>query len=225
MIEISPHLSLPERAVVHRALGDERRLEIIDLLAASDRAPGELGELTGMSSNLVAFHLRALEEAGVVERRRSEGDSRRRYVHLRSHILHAASVPLTLKWRGPVVFVCTHNSARSQFAEAMWRSRANGEVWSAGTQPSQRVDPHAVAAGRGLGIDLNGQRPKGYDVVPQVAGLVVSVCDRAFEAGVPIQGERIHWSVPDPVGGGEEGFETAFFDIAQRIERLWGMGG
>lgn len=225
MIEISARLLLSERAAVHRALGDEHRLGIVDWLLVSDRSPGELGELTDLPSNLLAFHLRILEEAGVVERRRSEGDSRRRYVHLRSDVLEMAGAGSGLIRGRPVVFVCTHNSARSQFAEALWRSKGGGQVWSAGADPSPCVHPQAVAAGHDYGVELSDQSPKGYDAVPEVAGLVVSVCDRAFEAGVPIRGHRVHWSVPDPVGGGNEAFHSSFADIAERVDRLWDMVG
>jgi protein-tyrosine-phosphatase/DNA-binding transcriptional ArsR family regulator len=218
-------MPVAERAAMHRALGDEHRLRIVDWLLTSDRTPGELGELTGLSSNLLAFHLRILEEAGVLERHRSEGDSRRRYVHLRSHVLEATGAGFGSEPSGPLVFVCTHNSARSQFAEALWQSRGGGEVWSAGTHPSPRVHPQAIAAGRDFGVDLAEQSPKGYEDVPEAAGLVVSVCDRAFEAGVPIGGERIHWSVPDPVWGGQGAFEVAFVDIAERVGRLWDTVG
>lgn len=206
---------------MHRALGDEHRLRIIDALALSDRTPGELSELIGLPSNLLAFHLKILEESGVLERRRSEGDSRRRYVRLRPDVVATAGAEETFGRGGPVVFVCTHNSARSQFAEAFWRSKGGEEVWSAGADPSSQVHRHAVAAGHEFGVDLAEQSPKGYEAVPEVAGLVVSVCDRAFESGVPVRGERIHWSVPDPVGSNQEAFESAFADIAERIGRLW----
>ena len=206
------------RASVHRALADEGRLRLVDCLAQGDRTPSELARNTGMSSNLLAFHLDALEEAGLVERRRSEGDSRRRYVRLRPERLRAAWAEQPTRVAGAVVFVCTHNSARSQFAEAYWRQRTGGEVWSAGSSPAQRVHPDAIAAARSHGLDLTGSRPKGYTSVPAKADLVVSVCDRAYEGDVPIAGSRLHWSVPDPVSRDRAAFEQAFADIAMRIE-------
>lgn len=212
--------SLAERAAMHRALGDERRLRIVDCLAETDRAPGELSRLTGMSSNLLAFHLRALEEAGIVARGRSEGDSRRRYVHLRSDTLTILGLRGAVPPPRRVVFVCTHNSARSQFAEALWRATRQGEVWSAGTEPAERVHPQAVTAARNHGVDLTGMRPKGYEAVPGAADLVITVCDRAFESGVPLAGEKRHWSIPDPVGKGPPAFTAAFAAIAARVERL-----
>ena len=73
----------PERAPRRsRALGDPGRLAIIDELFVSDRAPTELGQRLGMESNLLAHHLDVLSRAGMIERSRSSGDKRRRYVHL-----------------------------------------------------------------------------------------------------------------------------------------------
>lgn len=217
MVEI---LSVSDRAAVHRALGDEHRLRLLDYLEGSDRTPGELCELTGLSSNLLAFHLGILEDAGVVERRRSEGDARRRYVRLRREKLAGIWLPGgEVRPPATVVFVCSHNSARSQFAEAVWRA-GGGEVWSAGTDPAERVHPGAVAASRRYGVDLSGMRPKGFEAVPETADLIVTVCDRALESGVPLVGTRLHWSIPDPVGRGPRAFESAFADIASRVDWL-----
>lgn len=214
-------VSVSERAAVHRALGDEHRLRLLDCLDGSDRTPGELGELTGLSSNLLAFHLGILEDAGMVERRRSEGDARRRYVRLRRKRLAGIRLVGGEALRtDTVVFVCSHNSARSQFAEAVWKAAGGGEVWSAGTDPAERVHPDAVVASRRYGVDLSGMRPKGYEAVPETADLIVTVCDRALESGVPLVGARLHWSIPDPVGREPGAFESAFVDIASRIDWL-----
>ncbi|HEX6285845.1 MAG TPA: ArsR family transcriptional regulator, partial [Acidimicrobiia bacterium] len=56
---------------------------------------------------------------------------------------------------------------------------------------------------------------------PGELDVVVSVCDRAHEAGVPRAGKTLHWSVPDPVPMGTvAAFRSSFDDIARRIERL-----
>src|SRR5918996_2182547 len=70
-------MSLAERTAIHGALGDPHRLEIVDELAMSDRSPSELGASLGIGSNLLAHHLRVLEEVGVVERLASAGDAPR----------------------------------------------------------------------------------------------------------------------------------------------------
>ncbi len=68
---------LERRARVHAALGDVHRLQVVDLLATTDLSSSELGAALGIPSNLLAHHLRTLEDAGLLTRRRSEGDGRR----------------------------------------------------------------------------------------------------------------------------------------------------
>ena len=103
---------LPIRAARHAALGDPVRLAIVDELAASDRSPVELRHRFGLESNLLAHHLDVLESVGLVNRTRSSGDGRRRYVHLLRPALADLSVG-TPPRTGPALFVCTRNSARS----------------------------------------------------------------------------------------------------------------
>ena len=71
------------RAAIFAALGEPARLGIVDRLVPGDASPGELAAELGLGTNLLAHHLRVLEEAGVVRRVRSEGDRRRTYVQLR----------------------------------------------------------------------------------------------------------------------------------------------
>src|SRR5690349_6704690 len=101
------------RARVHAALGDPARLAVVDALMVGDAAPSELGALLEMPTNLVAHHLKVLQDAGLVVRTRSEGDHRRTYVRLVPETLAIATSP-SLTAASRVVFVCTHNSARSQ---------------------------------------------------------------------------------------------------------------
>jgi ArsR family transcriptional regulator, arsenate/arsenite/antimonite-responsive transcriptional repressor / arsenate reductase (thioredoxin) len=214
-------VSLELRAVRHAALGEPHRLAIVDALYVSDRSPSELRALTGLASNLLAFHLDVLEDAGLIARRRSEGDGRRRYVTLQTDALRGLS-PASSPPSGPVVFVCTRNAARSQLAAALWRRRTGGEAASAGTEPADRADPLAVAVAAEHGLDPAGWCPAGYDEVALVPALVVSVCDRAREAGLPWSAPALHWSVPDPAGGRRAAYETAYRDLDTRVARLAG---
>ena len=70
------------RAAVHAALADPARLLITDTLALGDVSPSDLADMLAMPSNLLAHHLHVLEQAGLLTRRRSEGDRRRSYVQL-----------------------------------------------------------------------------------------------------------------------------------------------
>jgi ArsR family transcriptional regulator, arsenate/arsenite/antimonite-responsive transcriptional repressor / arsenate reductase (thioredoxin) len=213
-------MDLTERARLHRALGDETRLRIVDELLLDDRTPHDLGEAVGLPSNLVAHHLRVLEDCGLLLRHDGEGDRRRRYMSLEPGRLDGLLPGAWLRAES-VLFVCTHNSARSQFAEAVLRDRFEVEVQSAGSTPSAAVHPKAVSAAAEMGVELATGRPKGYDEVRGLPDLVISVCDRAREAPMPFAGKHLHWSVPDPVdGGGIDSFRTAFSLIDKRVDRL-----
>lgn len=207
------------RAQRHAALGDERRLSIVDRLAVGDLTVAELGNLVEMRPNLLAHHLEALETAGLIDRHVSEGDHRRRYVSLRWEALPGAvdSGPTSAR---RVAFVCTRNSARSQFAAALWQTRGRGDAWSAGTEPADRVHPMAVQVGNEFGLDLSEAVPSGLDALPAKPDLIISVCDRAREAGIPQAGANYHWSIPDPaLVGTIEAFRSAFGQISARINR------
>lgn len=213
-------MDLAERANAHAALGDTRRLDIADHLALGDHTVAELAALTGMRGNLLAHHLDVLETAGLIERHTSEGDHRRRYVSLRRdrppsglHSLELANEDL--------LFVCTHNSARSQFAAAWWQEKTGHLAESAGSYPSLEVHPKAVSVAAEFGIDISRAKPTGYDQITTNPALVVSVCDRAREGGIPAGTQHLHWSVPDPVTVGTmTAFRTAFSEIADRVEDL-----
>jgi len=99
-----------------------------------------------------------------------------------------------------LVFLCVANSARSQMAEGLARSLFGGlvRVQSAGSQPS-RVNPHAVAAMREVGIDITGQRSKSVDDIdPAGVGAVVTLCAEEVCPLWPGKVTRMHWPLPDP---------------------------
>lgn len=213
--------SADNRAALHRALGDVTRLQIVDALLLSDRSPKQLGQVTGVPTNLLAFHLGVLEESGLVARTASQGDARRRYVTLVEHRLARLTAPRPLPTAAEhVLFVCTANSARSQLAARLWHARTGRPALSAGTTPAARVHPEAAAVAARRGLDLGRARPVGYHQVAVEPDLVVSVCDRAHESALPFRAPLLHWSVPDPVPGEQVDFEAAFDAIAARVDRL-----
>jgi len=104
--------------------------------------------------------------------------------------------------RERVLFLCTHNSARSQMAEGLLRhfGGARFEACSAGTEATQ-VRPLAVRAMAELGVDISQQESKTLDrYLQQSFDKVITVCDQANEACPVFFGakERLHWSFPDP---------------------------
>ena len=101
-----------------------------------------------------------------------------------------------------VLFLCTHNSARSQMAEGLLRQLGGDrfDVHSAGTEAT-RLRPLAIAAMRELGIDISHQVSKTLDpYLEQRFDDVITVCDDANETCpvFPNATRRLHWSVPDP---------------------------
>ncbi|MFI7609505.1 helix-turn-helix domain-containing protein [Micromonospora sp. NPDC049366] len=212
--------SLAERARVHAALGDPARLAIVDALTLGDASPGEIAHNLDMPTNLVAHHVKVLAEAGLVVRSRSEGDRRRTYLRLRPEALSALTPP-SLAEVGRVVFVCTHNSARSQLAAALWRRRTNGDSASAGTKPAARVHPRALAVAHRHDLHLDAAATAHVDDVVRAGDLVIAVCDNAHEELTGPVRPRLHWSVPDPVRvGSDAAFEAAYADLADRVDRL-----
>jgi protein-tyrosine-phosphatase/DNA-binding transcriptional ArsR family regulator len=187
------------RATIHAALGEPLRLAIVDHLVLGDASPGELATRMSVPSNLLAFHLGVLDDAGIVRRAKSEGDGRRQYVQLRLDDPTVAALtrpvptdPLTaslgqaLDRTSALVFVCTANSARSQLAAAAWRRASPIPATSAGTHPADQVHPTAVETGRRHGLDLNDATTAHLadlvDVgVPDGETLLVAVCDNAHE--------------------------------------------
>jgi arsenate reductase len=134
-----------------------------------------------------------------------------------------------------VLFLCTHNSARSILAEALATHLGQGRLlgYSAGSQPSGKVNPHALATLQRLGCRIDGLRSKsweefiGPDAVPM--DLVITVCDNAAHELCPVwPGTPVptHWGCPDPSStrGGAHATSLAFRRtaelIADRIQRL-----
>ncbi|MFC7547773.1 low molecular weight phosphatase family protein [Plantactinospora sp. GCM10030261] len=173
-----------------------------------------------MATNLVAHHVRVPTDADLVVKGRSEGDRRRTHLRLRTETLAALATP-QLTGVGRVVFVCTHNSARSQLAAALWKQRTRREVASAGTKPAIRVHPRAVAVAHRHHLDLDPTNTAHVTDVVRGDDLVIAVCDNAHEELTGPVRPRLHWSVPDPVRvDTDEAFEAAYADLADRVDRL-----
>jgi arsenate reductase len=125
-----------------------------------------------------------------------------------------------------VLFLCTGNSARSQIAETLLNHKgANGFVAeSAGSQPAQEVNPHAIAALERHGYRWAGGYPKHVDgLATQDWDYVITVCDWAKESCPIFPGQPVmaHWGMPDPaaVQGSEDEKRRAFDDALSLISR------
>lgn len=125
-----------------------------------------------------------------------------------------------------VLFLCTHNSARSVLAECMlrhWAGRLGRPVqaYSAGSAPSGRIHPGALEVLHHAGVDTHGCHSKGWDRFSQAGApplaLVITVCDSAAAEPCPVffggsgRPVQVHWGYPDPSNAaGEDGRRQAF---------------
>jgi protein-tyrosine-phosphatase len=232
-----------------KLLGNEVRWGLVAALGLSDRRVNELVERVQQPANLVSYHLGQLRAARVVSERRSSADARDVYYSLDLERLQAAFQRSTSAihpglWPEPrpsgadvpaggptpdsavrVLFLCTHNSARSQMAEAILRHRGGAavEVSSAGSQPSH-VHPMAARTLIELGLDTAGLHSK---PLGPFAGdrfdYVITLCDVVREACPSWSGEpeQIHWSLPDPslIDASEEAALLAFRGTAIELFR------
>lgn len=127
-----------------------------------------------------------------------------------------------------MLFLCTHNSARSILSEALANHLGGGRVqaFSAGSRPSGRVNPHALMTLEMMGLPTAGLRSKRWDEfagpAAPVMDRVVTVCGNAASESCPVwpgQPEAMHWGFEDPSAteGGDEVVAAAFVDTARRI--------
>lgn len=128
-----------------------------------------------------------------------------------------------------VLFLCVHNSSRSQIAEGFARALAPAgvSVSSAGTEPTG-VHPRAIEVMKEVGIDVSAQRSKHLNEVPWAeCDTVVTLCGEAEETCPALAGDvrRVHWPLPDPSAVQGSGQLAAFRDVRDeirwRVASLW----
>ena len=237
-------------AVLHLA-GHPIRWSLLTRLARSDYRVQELGAWLQLPQNLVSYHLGQLRAGKLVTERKSSADERSVYYSLdlerfRALYLQAgeqvhpalpeavvgpgeeAQPGATPKTPLRVLFVCTHNSARSQMAEALLGQLSGGriEAFSAGSHPAAQIHPLAVRAMDHLGLEMGQAYPKHFNLYrDQHFDAIVTVCDRVREVCpvFPDDPERIHWSFPDPAeaeGSEDEQYRAFEQTSAQLVTRI-----
>ncbi len=244
------------------ALAQTQRLAAFRLLVQAGPAgltPGDLAERLGASPSSLSFHLKALLYAGLASQEpqgrhliyRARFDAVRGLTdYLTEHCCGGAAcdVPTpptaTTRMEDPmtstphklnVLFLCTHNSARSILAEALLNHLNRGvmgkmQAFSAGSSPrdNQQPNPLALKVLADVGVATEGLHSKDWDVfatpgAPQM-DLVITVCDNAAGEVCPVwpgQPATAHWGYPDPseVQGSEEDRIKAFRDTLHAIKR------
>lgn len=129
-----------------------------------------------------------------------------------------------------VLFICTHNSARSILAEGLLNSMGRGRfvAYSAGSQPAGQVNPYALKTLERLHMPTGGYRSKDWSEFAQAGApaldFVFTVCDKAAGEVCPVwpgQPMTAHWGVPDPSAfeGSEEETTQLFWDTAIILKR------
>lgn len=211
-------------------LGHPGRLAVFRLLmrfAPRGVRPTEIAQALGMKPNTLSHHLSDLTASGLVQVERrgrslhyavdldaTEGligylalDVGRARPDLLAPLLAARKDPLMRDTDFDVLFICSGNSARSIFAEALLRDLGQGkfQAFSAGTRPNTELNPFALEVLKRNGHDISGLRSKHLSEFEEPGSIVMdfvfTVCDTAAaEECPPWPGQPItgHWGLPDP---------------------------
>lgn len=223
-----------DAAQIFGALGQESRLGVLRLLLAASPASlpaGELADKLSMPASTTSFHLSALEKVGLVENVRQ---GRQILYSARTGVLRDLLVfltetccggnpelcsdvvsllpPVPEKVRGlapafNVLFLCTHNSARSIMAEAILAQLGKGRfrAYSAGSEPADAPMPEVLEKLRAVGHDIAGLHSKSWErfIGPDAPRMdfVIALCDTLDGQACPDLGDApltAKWSLPDP---------------------------
>lgn len=220
-------------------LAEPIRWSLVQALTGSDLQVHELARAVHKPLNLVSYHLRLLREAGVVQMRRSSLDGRATYCTVDQDRLRQLYVAAGRALCPPlgvasptgakplrVLFLCTHNAARSQMAEGLLRAAVDRRwrVASAGSEPST-VHRLAISTLADRGIDISAQRSKDPSQLRiQAYDLVITLCDRVRAERIRFSNHprRAHWSLPDPLTSPHQSQPRAFRETADQLGRRIG---
>jgi arsenate reductase len=119
-----------------------------------------------------------------------------------------------------VVFVCVENSNRSQMAQAFAHMAGGVEAYSAGSRPSGKVNPKAIAAMQELGYDLSSHQSKSLDDLPQVAFDAAITMGCGDECPHVRTTRREDWQIPDPKELSPEEFRAVRDLIGTKVTTL-----
>lgn len=235
----------PQPLAFLKLLAHDIRWHILLALAGSDFRVEELVKQIKEPPNLISYHLKRLRLQRLVTQRRSSADARDIYYSLNldqfRQLYFETGQALDPGVSDPVnethpqsetiegsptrvLFLCTHNSARSQMAECLLRASGGNkvEVFSAGSEPTS-IHPLAIKVMTKIGVDLREHRVKHFDEFSgQTFDYIITVCDRVREVCPVFPGDpqKIHWSFPDPaaIEGGLQSQEKGFWETVQQLK-------
>jgi len=124
-----------------------------------------------------------------------------------------------------ILFVCFHNSGRSQMAEAFFNTLARGkaQAYSAGTQPADEVNLVVVEAMQEVDIDISGNKPKALamDMVEKADRVITMGCGAEAEAVCPVSLiETEDWALEDPQGKPIKDVRRIRGEIKEKVKKL-----
>ena len=190
---------------MHAALGEPVRLAIAEALAVGDLSGKELAATFDLPTNLLAHHLGVMESAGLITRRRSEGDGRRSYVHLRTEEPSVANLiaPADHRHQAPPSECCSC-AHTTRLAHNWLPPNGSGPARSRWPAPGPirptTIHRRALDTARRHKLSLAMPAPSRWLRSVPTDDLVVAVCDQAHEElAATGQPGAIHWSIPDPV--------------------------
>ena len=215
-------------AEILKALADPVRLRLVSLLATAptgELCACELPDAVDKSQPTVSHHLGLLAAAGLIDR-----EQRGKWAWFRLRTDQLALVRAALgegatprRTRKPsVLFLCVHNAGRSQMAAGFLRQVADDriDVYSAGSEPAEKLNPAAIKAMREVGINISRQRPQRWTTeLARTADVIVSMgC--GDECPVFPGTRRLDWTLDDPAGQPVETVRKIRDQIEQHVRAL-----
>jgi len=230
------------------ALGQESRLNVFRLIIQKGDVgltPTQINELLGIPNATLSFHLKELLNADLIS---VERQSRNLIYRPNAATVDAlmrflmdnccggkSCMPIQLMEKATmtpynILFLCTHNSARSILGEAIASTQTHGKFigYSAGSTPGNNVSPFAIELAREMRYPVEKLRSKSWDEyampdAPQM-DFIITVCDSAAGEVCPIwpgKPASAHWSFPDPsqVQGSDEDKRRAFREVMYGLKR------
>lgn len=121
-----------------------------------------------------------------------------------------------------ILFICVHNACRSQIAEAICRNLAPSSwvIASAGSNPSDQVDPKATEVLKKHHLVMVSPKPKGFSALPGIPWDFVAGMGCGDSCPYVPTRKFIEWDIPDPQNGPMDLYQTLYEDLEKRILEL-----